>query len=723
VGRGLLWLANQLRWRGLARLAARIVGAALSRVPRVSEALLGAQEVALRALLREFREGDLERALRRALPLGGGAARGSAPAPSAYLPSRDTRFSLRDLLADGRGPAAVWFGGGDVQALLAAEYRKAAAAAAARGDHRRAAYIYGKLLRDYRLAAATLERGGLYHEAAVLYLEKVGDPLAAARAFAAAGEVDRALRIYRERGEHALAGDLLRRAGDEEGALAEYTLAAEECASRGDCLSAGELMQKRAGRDDLALGYFLSGWNLRPALPNAVPCLLRLTDLYGNGESPRELLAVADEADAYFDRHGSEAEASQYYDQLTRVAERPHLAPLRDDLRDRSLRGIAAKLRRRAAEEVRPGTVVSSLLGRSGLWDAAVVSDAEFAFGAAVRTAPTGRSSRAAATPVRIKLQTGTVTAACSATETGVLFVGFGGGAVVAFDPASGSTRTYRPAEPPEWPVAALSTDARGGMVVALRMSFGGEAELSAYLRAPHASPVGLVRSAARRLPPPSGCVLTPIRLHRAGEYLVAHWDGRGFELLAVPELTPVASFGRPFRGTPAAALLVRHPEGGRFPAVLFGSGKLFYLQPFEDTFATHVTTGWSPALPAGSGLFVPPLSRLKPVRDHRQLAGVGPEGVVCFTELKAGGSYPMTASGRWTDVPARAATLLSAGRVAAVTDAGIVWLRHGAGRLSGTALTRTPLADAVACFPAPRTNELLVVCRSGDLVRVPLPQ
>ena len=56
-----------------------------------------------------------------------------------------------------------------MQRELAAEYRKAAEQAIRRGDYRRAAFIYGKLLRDYRTAANVLMQGGLHHDAAVLF--------------------------------------------------------------------------------------------------------------------------------------------------------------------------------------------------------------------------------------------------------------------------------------------------------------------------------------------------------------------------------------------------------------------------------------------------------------------------------------------------------------------------------------------------------------------------
>ena len=66
LGRLLMGLGGLLRMKAIARLGAEMVGSAVEQAPRLSEAVLGRQEAALRALLREFREGDLERALRRA---------------------------------------------------------------------------------------------------------------------------------------------------------------------------------------------------------------------------------------------------------------------------------------------------------------------------------------------------------------------------------------------------------------------------------------------------------------------------------------------------------------------------------------------------------------------------------------------------------------------------------------------------------------------------------
>src|SRR5208282_1390653 len=102
------------------------------------------------------------------------------------------------------------------------------------------------------------------------YLTQLDDRRQAARAFEAAGEIDRAVQLYRQLGEHAMAGDALQRAGEEEAALVEYRIAAEGFAGAGNYLGAGDLMLTRAGRPDLAVEYFEEGWRRRPET-NAVP--------------------------------------------------------------------------------------------------------------------------------------------------------------------------------------------------------------------------------------------------------------------------------------------------------------------------------------------------------------------------------------------------------------------------------------------------------------------
>jgi hypothetical protein len=489
VGRGLVWLGHLLHWRGLAQLGARLMRQVVDRVPRLSESLLGRQEAALRELLRQFREGNLEQALRRALPLNSPAGRGDTVAQNDHLPLHNLLYSLRELLGGGRGPASLWLGGFNVQADLAREYRKAAEDAAARGDWRRAAFIYGKLLHDYRLAAAVLERGGLHHDAAVIYLELLSDTLGAARAFEAAGEVDRALQLYRRRGDHVAAGDLLRRAGEEDLALEEYRQAAALLAAGDNHLEAGELMLERGRRPDLALEFFTAGWSRRPQ-GSAQGCLLRLAEIRAAGESPRPLLSLIAEADDFFAPPGNDSGAAQFYNALARLAGGPHLEASRDDLRDRALAGLANKLRQRAREESRPGNTVSQLLGQPGTWAPAVVSDAAFAFKAALCRTPQTRS----VSPNRIQLWEGLVTAVCWALETGRVYAGFANGGWTRFDPKTGYRSVWRPEKDNEV-VTALATDPVGDLLVVLSAPSGDGRVLASYPAGSEAIGCGRARS------------------------------------------------------------------------------------------------------------------------------------------------------------------------------------------------------------------------------------
>src|SRR5262249_50740080 len=151
----------------------------------------------LKKLIREFREGDKERALRRAVPIISPRDRLNPliPGRAKRLPRRSGVYSLSELLRrPGRGEAIpVGMARDRVIRELMEEYRKAAERAIREGDFRRAAYIYGVLLQDDRLAAGALGRGGLHHDAAVIYESKLNDRAAAAQSFEAAGEFDRAL--------------------------------------------------------------------------------------------------------------------------------------------------------------------------------------------------------------------------------------------------------------------------------------------------------------------------------------------------------------------------------------------------------------------------------------------------------------------------------------------------------------------------------------------------
>src|SRR5262249_8868161 len=130
IGRALMKAGEALDWKGLKQAGAGWIESLLSKVPSLGESVLGRQEAALPGLLRQLGEGNVEAALRRALPMPEpGTGRGATAAGDANLPRHDIAYSLGNVMGGPRGPASVWLGAMDIQKELAAEYRKAAEAA------------------------------------------------------------------------------------------------------------------------------------------------------------------------------------------------------------------------------------------------------------------------------------------------------------------------------------------------------------------------------------------------------------------------------------------------------------------------------------------------------------------------------------------------------------------------------------------------------------------
>ena len=743
AGMGMVWLGKLFGWKGLAKLGAGLVQSAVQWVPRLSESVLGRQEAALRELLRLFRAGRMEDALRRALPFGGEGGRGGKAATDAILPTHNTTYSLGSLLGDG-APPSIWFGGGDVMTDLAQAYRKAAEEATARGDFRRAAFIYGKLLSDYSAAAAVLARGGLHHDAAILYLEKLGDPMTAAREFEADGEFDRALQIYRQRGEHVAAGDLLLCIGEEEEAVCEFILAAKDHADAGDYLTSGELLLKKARRRDLALDQFRLGWALRP-IANTVPCAIRLAQLLAEEEAPRALVALVREAELAFLVFGSDKDASQFFNEIARLADRPNLAAMRDDLLDRALFGVANKLRQRAEEETRPGDLVSLLLSHSAVWTPAVVSDADIAFRAAVLTTkekPASRNERAVS---RLRLGEGAVTAVCAA-NTGVLFVGFQTGALVCFDPAKSGVLPVLPKSGVD--TIDVATTPGGEMVVALRGNPYPETELALAQRQADK----WLFSHSSRLPAGSTYRLTPMILDRS-EPVLGLWDGKRGRLLRGVTLACTRSFDGSELGIdleticdivllpPANAKIdsralkpgstvidtcaISGAPLGEYSLALLDDRDLWWQSP-KDRCWHKTPLGWAVRL----GSDWPPRQGSLLKRDEEgwnvTVFRLGIGGRLYTARLcLVDDEWVRVDSAATSEAGYSATAILGSKKFAGVRSDGIHWLRIDpthAHSLRMWDATRVPLEGAVSCFAMPRTQEVAVVLRDGWLVRVPAP-
>ncbi len=768
AGQGMHSLGKWLGIEKLTDLGASMMGKAMSIAPRLSEAILGKQEGAIRELLRMFQEGRIEDALRHALPVGGNFGRGSGISGDAELPVNDTKYSLKSLMGDGgpRGPSALWIGGLDLQEALFREYHRAAAEALVRGDIRRAAFIHARLLNDHRTAAEILDKGGLHHDAAWIYLNKLNDPLRAAQAFETAGEIGRALSIYVQREEHALAGDLLRRSGDPEAALPHYRRAAEVWAARpgaSGALDAGDLIRDRAGRPDLAMPYYVLGWSRRPD-PASLNCALRLANRLGDLADADGLLALIGEADLEFQGVGRDDEAARFYHNVAQLAERPALAAARDDLRDRALLGLAAKLRQGVAVRPNDAGLVSTLLGQANAWSPEVLSDAQ----AAVHEAATQERNRRSARGARpasveasskpfatLDIQTDRRVTAVAATLMGELFVGFEDGSLARvfrggqcdwlcrIGPSSYAEERCVgiPSDPirfqprdPRGHVRSIAVDPGGHGVAALwsggflhtfsresegTMPFDGDPGATWFLPAftPHTFSGG------------GSAWMTPYLPAREGVRLrIALFDGERIQFDTGSPSLGIRFTAVPIdfcKETPRAGLLLDRPSTskGTIPLILTHDGPDWCLIDLEGKSPRRRYLGWEPGTPKDL-LAVPSLSSLPVEPGVVELAGVTDDGGLRWSSLTIGErDFILSGKAGADDTVYTSARLIRPGVVIATTEAEVRQFHCDARRMRLLASLPLPAgASVVGIAAGGRADLLQLVTSDGRLLSGRMP-
>jgi tetratricopeptide (TPR) repeat protein len=245
----------------------RPLGKMLSRFPGLSliDQLTRDREVdRLMQLLKD----DPDAGLRFAIPMSStNRARGHAH-PSNQLLARDLNFHLGGLHGD--GPADVWDIPADLQFKLMMQYRELALREIRLGRHRRAAYIYAKLLNDFAAAASALESGHHYREAAVLYRDKLNRPVDGAKCLERAGLLDEAVELYVNVGMFEHAAELylrLDRKDDADQLLRSY---AEQLIANEDYFNASRILHDKLSDVDGALQTLARGW---PSSPSALACL------------------------------------------------------------------------------------------------------------------------------------------------------------------------------------------------------------------------------------------------------------------------------------------------------------------------------------------------------------------------------------------------------------------------------------------------------------------
>lgn len=714
MGGALRWLGGALRLHWLASLGGAMMAGGLALAPRLSEKIMGQHAARLRELLEDFRNGNIERALRRALPLGQESNSG-AFSSGAQLPSHDLGYSLENVLGDW-GPASLWYTPDQLFRELQREYRRQAELAVQRGDYRRAAFIYGKLLGDFPMAAATLAQGGLHHDAAIVYLKRVHDYYAAAREFEAAGEFDQALDLYRLHHEHVRAADLLRRMGEEELALEEYQLAVDALVKNGLHFDAGELMLNRAERPDLAKDHFTAGWQARPG-GDAVPCARRLATLHADGADADSLLGLMAEAQDYFQSPGDEALAGEFCNDVAHLAELPALATIREDLRDRCLMTLAHKLRQ-GWDNV--GQLSSQLFSPASVWDTPLARDAHFAS----RIARDHRAPwvmNASARMIVIQSRIPIVRSLCQAPESGEIFLGFESGEIARFEPRTGEVRYLAKLD---WPVYGLATDATASTLVCLSTTHDSAKHvLSCYSK--------WDRAETRVLENPGGYWLCPM-LARTHDLVASLFDAAASEvcLLRLPRLLPQAAIRvedcHPFNGFPITLRENRFRGGSATfnqASVLTAEYLLFDGKEMWHVANEHGATKSIrrfvcniPATLASSSLDVTPLSLMSQGPGCLEIAGVGLGGVLTWAKIEHEPQSLANVTIRSHPGPCQAAALTRCGVIAAIAEDGIAWLRVDASGLKEQMRQRASFTDVIACFPSASTMELIVVSGNGAI-------
>jgi hypothetical protein len=679
----------------------------------------------IKKLVREFREGDKALALERAIPImrPGAGFPDWIPVRANWLPWTRAVYNLAELLRrPGRGESIpVRLARDDAVRELMLEYRKAAEEAVRQGDFRRAAYIYGILLQDDRTAASALERAGLHHDAALIYTNKLHDRAAAAQAFEAAGEFDRALELYRGIGQHERAGDLLRRIGEEEAAVTEYVAAAHELSTvAANHVGAGRILLEKARREDLAIDEFSSGWQRRPA-GNSTQCGLELARLHARRNQAPALRRLLDEADAMFESPGYPYDG-YFYNEIVRMTLEPALDAIAEEVRDRALRTSARSMRRELENRRSSARMVSKLLGRSNLWPAALLSDAEFAVGKAIegrhdetivqRSAPSGHS---------LQIGRGSVTAASQSAVSGELFLGFESGLICIFRPDSEQV-----VEVPtnHGTVVAISVEPQGQMLASLHDSHRG-LKLCCFRRRP---------DGAYRLKTEIGIDaakkhwLTPI-LRMGVERLVGVSDGRGLIIFdaesgLAQERLRVADPGSP---APWAGVLLvagepRKPTARRVTVLTHDSTHWVVLDPADDRL---YPTGcnWLPAETGSHALESVPLS-WRHAPPLLELVGVDGSGRVHAAEFHVDERSVQLIACRTatTEGGYVGASHCGTSTVVAVSRSGIDWLSFHGDRFRLSKREECSLPSAIACF-ATHARDALVVCSRGLLIRVPPPR
>jgi hypothetical protein len=447
--------------------------------------------------------------------------------------------------------------------------------------------------------------------------------------------------------------------------------------------------------------------------------VIRLATQYANPESAAEFLSLLGETDDFYKPPGNQASAALFYNTIAELADKPSMAGLRDDLRDRALVALANKLRQRSKEEEKPGPQVSYFFGRDRHWSPATVNDAAFAYKAALKSPKSAELTKKSPAPTRFHLGNGTITALCSAPEAGHVFIGFDGGQVICFDPVQKAVKALpvslgRPVD--------IACNPSGAFVVLVRDVRGSMMQCLSYRR----DNDGFYHEVGHQQG--TGDRLTPVV--DAGCPYVGLYSLKAFTVLRDDQLTPIGLLTEDLDyrlEITCEALIIIDPTRAPFAgieALCFDHG-VMYACNTQRREQSETQLGWT-IRPQSDALFQQDSQTwFDGEGAHCEIARISQDGGgIYWSHLHRHETHwRLRASGIASGHSGyNAAAILQPGKIAAARQGRIVFLRARGYWLVPWSTIDLSLPTPLGCFYSPRTNEVTVITKDNEAVCVPVP-
>ena len=431
-------------------------------------------------------------------------------------------------------------------------------------------------------------------------------------------------------------------------------------------------------------------------------------------------MTLLEEADALSESPGQPYNGF-FYNEMTRLASLPSMESCGGDL-PRPGAGIDGA---QAATGGRGGRV-SAGPGRGDSGKVQALADPAGERRRVRRDRRSEACSRRASTHFRDPLMTGIqtngiVTAACQASVTGELFLGFASGRVLSF--RAERDRVVTVAENIH-PVVGLAIDPDGATLVALCQS-ARTGVVSCFGKTPEGRfrrrPDVFFFEKLRFLAHPDLALGT--------EQLVGVGEGRELRIIdgSSGMVWQKVSIADEAQTPPVTGILLLTGSStnaaDRGLVVLTHDGPRWVVRDLDRMSPTLTPFRWQPGSPGSSTLCsVPIVSRFVP--PYLDLLGLDASGAVHAVQFHAEDGCLELVAERVASTPGGYLAAARSGTygVVAIARERIDWLNASAERFSVARTVNVGLRSAVACFSSPLTHEVLVVCADGFIASVLTP-